>query len=108
VLSTHDPATYAKGQILKRVVRAAAALNDLYDDVAIAEATGKGRGTVAGWWEGARMQPETIQILADATGLSREELTQFIYFDGPMPQLPDSGRAGLRAGTPPAHERPGG
>lgn len=73
---------------LKRLVRAAAALSELYDDTAIAEATGVNRGAVKGWWDGARMQPPTIQRLADATGLSAAELTSYLYFDGPLPRLP--------------------
>lgn len=104
MLSTYDPAAFAKGQVLKRAIRAAAALNDIYDDVALAERTGIARGTIGQWWRGAQMKPDNIRLVADVTGLSREEMTQFIYFDGPPPRLPSSGWAGLLAGEPPVEE----
>lgn len=88
VLSPVEAAALHRGQILKRHVRAAAALNDLYDDASLGEAIDLGRGAVAGWWRGARPSPDSIYRLADVTGLSPDELTRFVYSDGPPPTLP--------------------
>ncbi len=88
MLSPIEAAALARGQALKRYVRAAAALNDLYDDVALAEKVGVQRGAVSGWWSGARPSPDTLGRLAMATGLSTDELTRFVYYDGPPPALP--------------------
>ncbi len=76
-----------RGMELKRVVRAAAALRDLYDDVAIGQAVGRTRMTVAGWWRGAVPSPDPLRALAEAVGLPIEELTAFVYFDGPPPRV---------------------
>jgi hypothetical protein len=107
VLSPAEAAALDRGRLLKRYVRAAGALVDLFDDTAIADAVAVNRGAVRGWWEGAKMQPATIQRLADATSLSFDELTRFVYFDGPPPRLPEaSGPSGLREGVRRAEERP--
>jgi transcriptional regulator with XRE-family HTH domain len=105
VLSPGEAAAKLRGQILKRYVRAAAALNDLFDDAALADAVGLGRGAIAGWWRGAQPSGATIFRLADVTGLSPDELTRFVYQDGPPPTLPAAGSAlvssvqeGLRRG----------
>jgi transcriptional regulator with XRE-family HTH domain len=105
VLSAADAASLVRGRDLKRCVRAAAAFNGLYDDKAIAEAVGVGRGAVAGWWKGAQAEPEKLQRLADVTGLSFAELTEYVYLSGPLPQLP-SGPAGLLEGVRRAQESP--
>jgi transcriptional regulator with XRE-family HTH domain len=63
-------------------------MNDLYDDASLGEAVGVGRGAVAGWWHGAKPSGVTIYRLADVTGLSPDELTRFVYSDGPPPALP--------------------
>lgn len=100
VLSPVDAAARDRGQALKRCVRAAAALRGLYDDTAIAEAVGVNRGAVGAWWDGAQMKPDTIQRMAEATGLSFGELTEYVYLGGPLPRLPEpSGPAGLREGV---------
>jgi hypothetical protein len=91
VLSPIEAAALLRGQILKRVVRAAAALNDLFDDVALGDAVGVGRGAVGRWWVGAQPSGPTIFRLASVTGLSPDELTRFVYFDGPPPTLPAAG-----------------
>lgn len=91
MLSPVEAAAMARGQILKRYVRAAAALNDLYDDVALGEAVGRNRAAVGNWWRGSRPDPEVLFRLADATGLSPDELTRFVYSDGPPPALPQPG-----------------
>ena len=88
VLSPQEAADLYRGQALKRTVRAAAALNDLYDDVAIARAVGVGRISVGNWWRGAKPSQETLYRLAAATDLSAEELSRFLYADGPLPTLP--------------------
>ena len=107
VVSLAEDPILARGRQLKRYVRAAAALQGLYDDTAIGEAVGVNRGAVAAWWDGAQMKPETIRRLADVLGLSVEDITRFVYFDGPMPTLPEpSGPAGLREGVRRAEERP--
>ena len=89
-----------RGRDLKRCVRAAAAFQEIYDDKALAEAVGVGRGALTGWWRGSRLQPENIERLAAVTDLAVEELTQYVYFGGPLPRLPEgSGPAGLREGV---------
>ena len=89
VLSLADAAALVRGQDLKRCVRAAGALRDLYDDTAIGEATGVGRGAVAAWWDGAQMKPDTLRRIAEATGLAFDELTRYVYLEGPLPHLPE-------------------
>ena len=89
VLSPVEAAAFSRGQALKRYVRAAAAMQGLYDDVALANATKVKRGTVRGWWVGAQPSPVTIQRLAAATNLDLDELVAFVHFDGPPPHLPD-------------------
>lgn len=96
-----------RGQALKRYVRAAAALHELYDDTSIAEAVGVNRGAVSGWWLGAQMKPDTIRALAEATGLSPEDLTRFVYFDGPVPELPSPAILPVLEGDRRAAERRG-
>lgn len=103
MLSAQELAALVRGQVLKRVIRAAAALNDLFDDVALARAVRVGRGAVNGWWKGAKPNGATIVDLARATGLSADELYRFLYADGPAPTLPAPGspvessvREGLR------------
>ena len=89
VLSPIEATALARGQILKRVVRAAAAMNDLFDDASIGQEVGVGRGAVGHWWNGSKPAGETIFRLAHVTGLSPDELTRFAYSDGPPPTLPD-------------------
>lgn len=80
-----------RGLEFKRYVRAAAALNRLYEDTEIAEAVGVSRGAVSGWWRGSQPTVDTIYRLAGATGLSPDELTRFVYQEGPAPALPEPG-----------------
>ena len=87
-LSPAEFAAWDRGQTLKRYVRAAAALAGLFDDTAIATAVERGRITVGKWWTGVKPEIEAIGKLADATGLSTEELTRSVYFEGPPPTLP--------------------
>lgn len=89
MLSPADAADVSRGQTFKRYVRAAAALHDLYEDTDIAKAVRVGRGAVGHWWLGAKPEPETIRRLAQATGLSVDELNRFIHYGGPPPRLPD-------------------
>lgn len=89
MLSPMEAAAATRGLALKRYVRAAAALQGIYDDATLADAASVKRGTVAGWWRGAQPSPETLRHLAGATGLSLDELAGFIYYDGPAPHLPD-------------------
>jgi len=95
VLSPAEAAALGRGQTLKRYVRAAAALSGLYDDTAIGDALKVNRGAVAGWWTGARPQPDTLRRLARLTGLSFDELTEYVYFEGPPPALPATDPATL-------------
>lgn len=88
MLSATEAAALGRGADFKRFVRAAAAMRDLFDDVALAEEVGVGRGAVRGWWMGAQPSPETLGRLARATGLSTDELARFVYYDGPPPSLP--------------------
>ena len=87
VLSPAEVESRTRGAELKRVIRAAAALHGLYDDSAIGERVHRSRATVAGWWKGAQPSPDTLAEIAAATGLSVDELTRFVYFDGPAPRL---------------------
>lgn len=100
-----------RGQLLKRYVRAAAALSGFFDDASLAQAVGIGRGAVAGWWTGSQPSPPTIFRLAAVTGLSSDELTRFVYDGGPPPSLPEPGspvdssvREGLRRALSQEHE----
>jgi hypothetical protein len=102
VLSTAEAAALDRGQTLKRYVRAAAALNGLYDDTAIGDAVEVNRGAVSRWWDGAQMKPDTIRRLSEVTGLSFDELTRFVYLDGPPPALPIPERVS-RAGSDAEH-----
>lgn len=94
-----------RGQTLKRYVRAAAALNAIYDDTRLGKAAGVGRAAVRAWWTGARMSTDTIRELAEATGLSRDELTEFVHYAGPPPSLPDPAILPVRAGIQKAEAR---
>lgn len=87
MLSPAELAAVERGQLLKRYVRSAAALQGLYDDVAIGDAVGRTRMAVGQWWRGARPEPATLRRLAEATGLSIDELSRFVYYDGPPPRL---------------------
>lgn len=102
MLTPADASALHRGRDLKRCVRAAGALRGLYDDTAISEATGVNRGAVAKWWEGAQMKPGTLERIAEATGLSVRELTEYVYYHGPLPRLPEqpmSGATGLLEGV---------
>lgn len=81
----------ARGMEFKRVVRAAAALQSLYDDSAIAAAVKRSRNTVSSWWTGATPEPHTLRRLAEATGLDPDELFAYVYRDGPPPKLVEPG-----------------
>lgn len=87
VLSPAESQALERGQALKRYVRSAAALNGLFDDTALGEAVGRTRITVGQWWRGARPEPDAIARIADVTGLSTDELTRFVYFDGRPPTI---------------------
>lgn len=88
VLSPVERAAWDRGQALKTVVRAAAALNALYNDVELADAAGIGRGAVGAWWHGSKPLPEHVFAVAEVTGLSADELSRYLHADGPLPQLP--------------------
>ena len=87
MLSPDEVAGRERGQILKRYIRAAAALHDLFDDTALADAVGVSRGAVGAWWQGTRMEITTIDAVARATGLSSDSLTGFLYRGGEPPVL---------------------
>lgn len=88
VLSTADRVAFDRGQELKKVVRAAAALQGWYDDVRLSQEVDIGRNSVRNWWEGAKPEPGALRRLAAATGLSLDELTAFVYYEGPPPSVP--------------------
>lgn len=88
MLSPTEADALARGQELKRYVRSAAALRDIYDDTALADAVGRTRMAVGKWWRGVRPEPDAIRALGAATGLSVDELTRYLYFDGPPPTPP--------------------
>lgn len=92
-----------RGQELKRYVRAAASLRDLFNDADLAREVGVSRMSVEAWWTGSQPKNPTIGKIAEATGLSISELTGFVYHGGPPPLLvwPGSpleagGREGIR------------
>lgn len=105
VLSPTEAASRERGRALKRYVRAAGALQGLYDDKALAHAAEVQRGAVAGWWRGSRPTPETLKRLADALRLSYEELSEFVYFDGPPPQIEPVGLDAIREGVQRGRQR---
>lgn len=88
MLSAVELAAMERGQMFKRYVRAAAALRGLFDDTALGAEVGRTRIAVGKWWTGSRPEPDAILRLADATGLSVDELTRYVYYDGPPPHLP--------------------
>lgn len=81
-----------RGHELKRYVRAAAALHELYNDADLGREVGVSRMTVLGWWSGAVPEPGTITRIAEATGLDYRELDDYLNRGGPPPRLvePDS------------------
>ena len=87
MLSPAEAATRERGLDLKRVMRAAAARADLYDDVAIAAAVGVSRNSVGNWWKGAVPEPETLRRFAIATGIPTGQLADFVYYGGPAPTI---------------------
>lgn len=87
VLSPTEEAARHRGQELRRVMRAAAAMHGIYDDLAIADAVGVHRNTVSGWWKGATPEPDTLLRFAEATGLPIDELARFVHYGGPPPRL---------------------
>lgn len=90
MLSPTEAVAAERGATFKRVVRAAAAMQGIYDDARLAEATEVTRGTVIGWWRGAQPTPPRLRAIAGATGLSVDELIAFTYYEGPPPRLPES------------------
>lgn len=105
VLSPVEMALFDRGQLVKRYVRAAAALRGLYDDTAIALEVGVDRIAVGRWWQGAQPKPDALGRLALATGLSTDELTRFVYYGGPPPTLPLDPLSGVREGIRRDRER---
>lgn len=108
MLSPPEQARLDRGQALKRYVRAAAALRELYDDKAIAQAVGRSRNTVASWWQGAQPEPETLRRLAAVIGLDPAELVAFVYYDGPPPLIVEPAspvESGVREGIRRDQER---
>ena len=87
MLSPTEQAALSRGQDLRRVMRAAAAMDGVYDDLAIADAVGAHRNTVSAWWKGATPEPATLRRFAERFGMSVEELAAFVYYDGPPPAL---------------------
>lgn len=87
MLSPTEAAARHRGQELRRVMRAAAAMRGIYDDLAIADAVGVHRNTVSGWWKGATPEPDTLLRFAEATGLPIDELARFVHYGGPPPRL---------------------
>ena len=117
MLSPAEAEALDRGRLLKRYVRAAAALRELYDDTALADALEVNRGAIRAWWVGAQMKPDTLTRLAEVTGLSTDALTRFVYFGGQPPTLPDPalspvlegvrrGRAHLADEAPRTHPQP--
>ena len=89
MLSPEKAADLDRGQRFRRYVRAAAALRGIFDNSELARRMEVQRGTVNGWWTGARIEAESIPRLAEVTGLDADELWRFVYADGPPPTLPD-------------------
>jgi transcriptional regulator with XRE-family HTH domain len=110
MLSPAELGRLERGAEWKRYIRAAAALREMYDDTAIAEAVGRTRIAVGRWWQGARPEPDTLLEIARATDLSPGELATFVYYDGPPPRLagcPESAvESGVEEGIRRDRERP--
>jgi transcriptional regulator with XRE-family HTH domain len=88
-LSTMDPRTAQyRGAVLKRHIRAAAALRGFYDDSALARELGIGRNTVGKWWTGVHPEAENLAALERVTGYDAAALWRFIEHEGPMPPMP--------------------
>lgn len=104
VLSPAEQTARDRGERLKRYIRAAAALQGLYDDTSIADAADVQRGAVAGWWLGSQMKPATIERVADALDVDPDELMAYVYRDAPPPALPGLLEVG-RAGADEGHRR---
>ena len=77
-----------RGQAFKRLIRAAAASQGLFDDAALARRLGRSRMTLLGWWRGAKPEPPALEQISEVTGLSLDELAAHVYFEGPAPSLP--------------------
>lgn len=104
VLSPQAQIAHDRGRVLKQYLRAAAALNDLYDDTALGEAVGMTRAAVKGWWTGAQMKPDTLGDVARITRLSVDQLMSFVYRGGPPPTLPDPANLPVLEGIRQARE----
>lgn len=87
MLSPSEAAARYRGQELRRVMRAAAAMHGVYDDLAIADAVGAHRNTVSAWWRGSQPEPLTLRRFAERFGLSIEALSAFVYYGGPPPTI---------------------
>lgn len=101
MLSPEEAATRQRGQDLHRVMRAAAAMAGIFEDIEIADAVGVHRNTVAGWWKGATPAPDVLRRFATATGVSLADLSAFVYYDGPAPVVDWPTGEAERAPQPP-------
>lgn len=95
----------AKGQELKRYVRAAVALRGLFDDRAIAAALGLSRNTVGHWWTGAVPEPKAVSGIARLTGYSEADLFAYLYAGGPPPAIASAWSSGVQEGIRRDQER---
>lgn len=102
-----DAATIERAAILKRWVRAGAALRGVFDDAELARRLEVSRNSVGAWWRGALPEPERLPMIADETGLSYDELSRFLYAGGPVPTVPaapgDAAMSAIREGIRRGH-----
>lgn len=83
-----DAMRVQRGHEMKRYVRAAAAMRGIFEDRALATRAEVSERTVSGWWRGAVPKHEALDSIARTTGLARDELVDWLYYDGPPPRLP--------------------
>ena len=81
-------AALERGRVLLRYVRAAAALQDINDLKDIGRRARVSPQAMREWaTKGARPSPDTLDRIADAVALSRDELHAYVYRGGPPPRL---------------------
>lgn len=86
MLST-DAFAQTKGEQLRRYVIAAGVLRGVFTLDDLADAIGVTPAAMRSWWGGVRPKAETIGWIARVTGFSRNELYEWLHFDGPPPSF---------------------
>jgi hypothetical protein len=82
-----DTAKSRRGDEQKRYLRAVAALRGIYFDTELAPALKVSERTLYGWWDGATPGPASIEKISKLSGLPRQELIDWLHYDGPPPAI---------------------